>query len=164
MADLELLLMVGDDRSTVHLRAGARHRQHTAHGNDLAVGFLKADIVFIPGIVVTVDGYGYRLRVVTARPAADRKEEIDLVLARQPHALAQLIDRRVGHDARVLDDGLSVRLEDRDDLVVESVFLDRTAAVDQLDGLAVFGQLFVEIAQRVIAEIKLGGIVITEIA
>ena len=164
MADLELLLVVGDDGAAVHLGAGARHRQDAADRDDGAVGLLKADIVFVPRIVIAVDGDRYRLGVVAAGAAADRQQKIDVILSRKLYALAQLINGRVGHHARVLDDGFAVILEDLGHRVIDAVLLDRAAAVDQLYGLAVFGKLVVQILQRILSEIELCRVVITEIA
>ena len=164
MANLELLLVVGDDRAAVHLGAGARHGQDTADGDDCAVGLFKADIILVPRIVVTVDGDRYRFGIVTAGAAADRQQEINVILACDLYALAQLIRGGVGHHARVLDDGLAVIPEDFCHRVIDAVLLDRTAAVDQLYGLAVFGQFIVQILQSVVSEIELCRIVVTEIA
>ena len=66
VTDLLPGLVVSDDRSTVHLGACACHRQNAAHGNDLAARSFIPGIVLVPGILIAVDGDGYRLGVVAA--------------------------------------------------------------------------------------------------
>ena len=163
MTDLQLLLMVGDDRAGVHLRTRTRHGEDAPYRHYLAVRLLKADVILLPGIVIAVYRYRYSLGVVTAGAAAYSEEQIDIILSCYPDALTQLFGSRVGHNAGVLYNGLAVSLEYLHDRVIHAVTLDRAASVDQLYGLAVFRQLIVEILQRVISEIQLGSVLITEI-
>ncbi len=64
---------------------------YTAHWNDLAGRFFKTDIVFLPGIIVTVNGNRNRLRVVAYRTAADCKDKICLILTGDSNTLIQLV-------------------------------------------------------------------------
>ena len=61
MTDLLLGFVIGDDRAAVHLRACARHSENAADGNYLAGRLLKADKIFLPRVVVAVNGYRYCL-------------------------------------------------------------------------------------------------------
>ena len=54
MADLELLCMVGDDTSAVHLAAGANHSEDTTNGDNPAFGLLHLEEVFFPRVAVIV--------------------------------------------------------------------------------------------------------------
>ena len=164
VSDLQFLFGMGDDGAAVHLGAGAHHGQDAANGNDLIAQPLHADIVFLPGVVVAVSGDGQGLGVVTDGPAADRQNQVNFVGFCQFTALIQLVDRGVGHDAGQFEDCLVVHLKDLDDLVIDAVFLDGPAAVSQQDVGSVFLQLPVQVFQGVVAEVKSGGVAVTEIS
>ncbi len=164
MADLEMLLVIRDDRAAVHLGAGAGHCQHAADRHDLAVRLLKACIVFLPRILVAVNGDRDRLGIIADRAAADREDKIGLMCFCGLDALTELFSGRVRHDAGDLRDILAAFLQDRGDLIVDAVFPDRAAAVDQQDIFAVLRQLILQKADRILTEIELCGIVVAEIS
>ena len=87
-----------------------------------------------------------------------------MVLSRDARTLVELLDRGVGHDARVLHHVLARRGKRRHDLVVYPVPLDGTAAVDKLDGRAVALELRGEGPHGVLAEDELGRVVVGEVA
>ena len=99
MTDLLFCLRIGDDRSGVHLRTGSYHGQHTSHRKGLAVRFFKAQVIFLPRVFVTVDGYRNCLGIIADRTAAHRQKQICLMSAGSLHALIKLIHRRVRHNA-----------------------------------------------------------------
>ena len=164
MPDLELLRRVGDDGARVHLAARADHRQNAADGNDLAVGLLETEIVFLPRVFGAMDGDGERLRIVAHRTAAHGKEQVCLVRAGNFHAFAQLVVSGVGHDARDLRDVLSALFEDSGDRVIDAVLLDGAAAVDEHDVLAVFGKFLLQVLDGAFAEIELGRIAVGKVS
>ena len=164
MSDLLLRLLVGDDGAGVHLRAGPHHGQHAAHRQRLTGGFLKTQIIFLPGVFLTVDRDGYRLGIVADRTAAHRQKQIRMVTAGDLDALIQLGKGGVGHDAGDLCHILAALLQDPGHFLIDAVFLDGAAAVDQHDIRPVLVQLFGKEAQRIIAEIQLGRIAVRKIA
>lgn len=164
MTDFELLGVVGDDRAAVHLAARADHGEHATDGDDLAIGLLEADEILVPGVLGAVDGGRQRLCVVADRPAAHGEEKVRLCRAGSFAALLQFLDGGIGHDACVLEDFLPALAQNREDGVVNSVFLYRPAAVDQEHILAVFGQLLFQPFEGVFAEVNLCRIVVNEIS
>ena len=168
VADLHLGPVVGDDRPAVHLRAGAHHREHRADGDDVEVDrrLVKVHPVLLPGIHVLgqVGRDGHGLGVVDARPAAHGQDEVHVVLARDARSLVELLDRGVGHDARVLHHVLARRGKRRHDLVVDPVPLDGPASVDELDVRAVGLELRREGIYGVLAKDELGWVVVGEVA
>ena len=164
MADLLMGMGIGDHRAGVHLGAGAHHGQHTAHRQGLAGRFLKTGVILLPGILVAVHRNGYRLGVIAHRAAADRQQQIGFMPPGSLHAPIELIHRGVGHDAGNLSHIFAVVLQNFDNLVINPVFLDRTAAIDQHDVFAVLRQFGVEAVQCVLAEIQLGRVTIRKIA
>ena len=164
MPYLELLRVVGDDRAAVHLAARADHGEHVAHGDDLPVRLFETDEEFLPRIVAAVRGHGHRLCIVAHRAAAHRENEIRIAGAGAFAALVQLVAGGIGHDARVLGDGLAALFEYRGHFVVNAVALDRTAAVHQQHVFAVLGQLPFQPVKRVFAEIKFRGIAVSKIS
>ena len=159
-----LCLLIGDDTTCIHLRARPGHRQHAADRQRLAGRLLKAHEIFLPRIFLAVDRNGHRLGIVADRTAADGQEQIRLMLARDLDALIELCERRIRHDARDLCHILALRLEDLDDIIVDAVLLDGTAAVDQDDVLAVLRQFRVQVIERLIAKIKLCRVAIRKIS
>ena len=143
VADLQFLFMVRNDGTRIHLGTRAGHSQHASDRNDLTCRFFKTDIVFIPWILVTVNGNGYRLRIVAAGTATYRKKQIDIIFTSDPDAFTELFDRRIRHNTAIFHDRFSVILKDLHDLIVESVLLDRTASVNELDVLSVLRKFLV---------------------
>ena len=97
---LELLRMVGDDRARVHLAARAHHGEHAAYGHDGADGFFEPDVVLFPGVALAVHRNRQRLGIVAHRAAADCEQQVGAVTPCYIHALVQLYDRGIGHNAR----------------------------------------------------------------
>ena len=84
------------------------------------------------------------------------------MLAGDRHALVQLVRCGVRHYGRNLCNVLAAVFEDSDNLVIEPGFLDRTAAVDKQNVLAVVCKLRFKIAEGVLTEIELGRVVVAE--
>ena len=85
------------------------------------------------------DGEGFG--VVADAAAAHREQQVGVRSSRDLDPLFELFARGIGHDARDLGDRLAAFVQYLDHLLVDPVFLDRTAAVDKDDALAVFCQL-----------------------
>ena len=164
MADLLLRLLIGDDGTGIHLRSRADHRQHAADRQRLAGRLLKAQEVLLPRVLLTVDRDRDSFRIVADRTTADSQKEIRLMLARNLDALVELRDRRIRHDARDLRHILALCLQNLDDIIVDAIFLDRAAAIDQDDVLAVLRQLLIQVVQRLITEIELCRVAIRKIS
>ena len=154
MTDLQLLLVIRNDSACIHLRTCPRHRQNTSDRDDLTTRFFKTDVILFPRIIVTMYRHRYRLCIVAAGTAADCQQEIRLILLCDPDAIPQLFDCRIRHHAAVLHHGLAVCFQDLHHSVIDAVLLDRTAAIDQLNGFAVFGQFVVEVLQRIVSKIQ----------
>lgn len=43
MTDFQLLIVIGDDRTSIHLASGSHHSQYTANRDNLTIRLLKAD-------------------------------------------------------------------------------------------------------------------------
>ena len=164
VADLEALPVAGDHGAGVHLRAGAAHGQHVAHGDDPAGRLLHAQVQVLPGVPLGPRGHRDALGVVDGGAAAHRQDQVDVVLARDPRALAQLVGGGVGHDAGDLEHGLAGGLERCDDPVIEAAPLDRPAAIGQEDLGAVPRELAGELVERVGPKVDAAGVVVGEVS
>ena len=166
MPDFEFLRVIGDDGAAVHFAARAHHGQHAPDGYYSGVGvrLLEAYEILVPRVLFAVGGHGHGFGVVAHRPAADGENEVDRVVARNGAALVQFFHRGIGHDARVLDDGLAALFEQGEHIVVNAVFLYRTAAVDEHDGFAVAVEFTLERGERTFAEIQFRGVAVGEIS
>ena len=164
MADLQLGGVVGDDRAAVHLRPRTHHGEHAPHGDELVVRVLHPQVVLFPGVLIAPGGDGDRLGIVAAGAAAHRQQQVHVVLPGDLAALVELFHRGVGHDAGVLEDLLAGGLQDGHHLVIDAVFLDGPAAVDQLDLGPVVGQLPRQGVHGVGAEVEFGGVAVGEVA
>ena len=162
-ADLPLGLRVGDHRPAVHLRPGAHHGEHAAHGENPVVHRLLPKKIFFPGVLSAPGGDGHRLGVVAHRTAAHSQDQVRAALPGQPAALGELVCRGVGHHPWVLHDLLAAGADNVHNLVIDAVSFDGPAAIDQQHGLAPGFQLPAQIIQGVLAEIQPGGVGIGEI-
>ena len=153
MTDLLFGLRIGNHGAGVHLRTGACHSQHTAYRQSLTIRLFKADIILLPGIFPAVHGNGDRLGVIADRAAAHSQQKIRMVVPCDLDALIELINGRVGHNAGDLCHILSILIQNPNDIIIDSVLLNGTAAVDQHDILAVLRQLRVQVVQSILAEI-----------
>ena len=163
VADLLLGGVIGDYRAPVHLGTGAHHGQHTAHGNEAVGRLLHADIVFLPGVLVAPGGDGHALGIVAAGAAPHRQEKVHVVLPGDFAPFIEFFRCGIGHDPGVLKDFFACGLQDGYHLVVNPVFLDGAAPVDQLDPLAVVGQLTGQGIQSLRAEMEFRGVAVAEI-
>ena len=163
VTDLELLLGIGDDRAAVHLAARADHRQDARDGHDRTRRFFKAKEVFLPRILVAVNGDGDRLGIVAHRAAADCQDQICLTCPRTGDALIELVRGGIGHDARVFGDLLAALLQNGHDPIIDPVLLDRAPAVDEQDVFAVIFEFRPKVLHGVLAEIEFRRIAIGKI-
>ena len=162
MTDFLLCSVIRDDGTTVHLRTSPDHSQNASDRNDLAVRFLEADVVFLPWIIVTVHGYGDRLGVVAAGSAADRQQQIDVIVPGNLHALTEFVHGRVRHDASVLYDILAAGGKHLHDLIVDAILFDGTAAVDQLYVGPVFIEFPCQFLQSVLTKVEFRWITVSK--
>ena len=144
---LPVLAVLGDDGATVHFRPRSRHRKHAADGNPLAGHFPEIVEIILPRVLLAVCGTGYRLAIVADGTAADGKDKIHRLFPCECHALHDLFDRGIGHDARQFDRLFSRFAEFRLYRIVNTVFADGTAAVHQHDLFSVLTQFFTQILQ-----------------
>ena len=161
--DLEFLRVIGDDGTAVHFAPRADHGKNARDGNDRAGRLLEADEVLVPRILAAIDGDGDRLGIVADGTAAHGENEVRLACPRAFDALVQFFHRGIGHDARILRNGLAALLQNSDDLIVNTVLFDGTAAVDEHHVLTVAGKLFLQIFQRTLPEIQFCRIAIGKI-
>ena len=129
--------MICDNRSAIQLRTCSRHRKNTSDRDDLTLRFLKPKIVFFPWIFLAVYRYGYGFCIVAAGTATDCKQKINFILSCYLHALTKLFHSRIRHNSRIFKNLFSIFLQDSYDLVIDTVFLDGTTAIDQLYILSV---------------------------
>ena len=153
---LDLLFLVGDDRTVVRLAAGAEHGDDGAEGDKLC-GQRVLRVLHLPDVLVEICLRGNDLAAVGHAAAAHGEDEINMIFPRQLCALLHLGIGGIGHDAGKLHDALSLGVQDTHDLIVHAVALDRAAAVGQHDGFAVVPQQTAEILfHAALAEIHLG--------
>ena len=81
MPDLLLRLFVRNNRSRIHLRSCSNHSQNTADRNDLTIRLIKPHKIFLPRIFRAVHWYRHRLRIITYRSAAYRKQQICIMIS-----------------------------------------------------------------------------------
>lgn len=164
VADLEALLVVGDDGAGVHLRAGAAHGEDVAHGDDPAVGTLHLEVELLPRVAVVPGAHRDALRVVDDRAAAHREDEVHVVLARNPAAFVELLDGGVAHDARILKHVLPRGGENGDDLVIEAGSFDGPAAVGEHDVGAKAFELLPELVEGIWPKVDADRVVVGKVA
>ena len=109
-----------------------------------------------------MNGYRYRLGVVAAGTSADSKKQIYVVFSCNLHALVEFLHRRIRHDTAVLYDGLAAVFQHLYDLIVDAVFLNGSAAVDQLHGWSVFLKLSRKLLQGVLSKVEFCWIAVRE--
>ena len=131
MTDFQLLLMIGDHRATVHFASRSHHGQNAAHGNDFTGRFLKTDIILLPGIFLAVNRYGNCLRIIADRSAAYSQNQIRPAVSGALYALPELFHRWIGHDTRVFRNSLAALFQYRNDLIVDTVFLNGTSSITE---------------------------------
>ena len=165
MTYLKSVLGIGNHSAGIHLRARARHGQYAAYGQNLlaSIGLFLLQPEFIPVVALVEDRCRHRLGIVAHAAAAQGKNEVDIVVTSNLNAFAQLLQRGVAHDARILHDGLARLIQDGHHLVVDAVAFHTATAVVQQHDRAKVTQFVFEIVQRLITKVQLGGIVIREI-
>ena len=166
LAELEVLRVVGDDGTAVHLRAGAHHRQHATDGQDTQIGgrIITFHVIGLPRVSVEPCGGSHALGIVTHGAATDREDEIDIVLASEFAAFVKLLHRRIRHHAGILHDGFAGLVQDGQHRVVKSSALDGSAAIGEHDCLAVAGQFLFQEFQAVLAEMQASRVLVCEIS
>jgi hypothetical protein len=136
------------------------HGEHVAHRNDAVVNRSGALEVLLPAILVAPSAHGHGFCVVDDRPAAHGQDEVDVVLARQRAALAHLLDRGVGHDARKLNDGFAGIGKRLHNLVVHAGLLDGAATVGKHDHRAIGFEFPRQVVERLRPEMQATGIAV----
>ena len=152
-----LRLAARDDGAVVHLRACGRDRQYRTQ----RYGALRSALAHqFPCIAVVEQSCRDEFRAVDDRTAAHGQQEIDFALLTQCDRLAQRLDRRVGFDAPELDQVAA--FECGDDLIVDAVTLDASAAEGQHDAFSGGNELR-QTGDLALAENQFGRIVIDEV-
>ena len=153
---LNLLFLMGDDRAVVHLGAGTEHRDDGAQRDELS-GKSMLGVFQLPQIFVHLGLCGHHLAAVGHGTAAHGKDQIHMVLTGQLCTLLHLGVGGIGHDAGKLHDVLTLGVQNTDDFIIDTIVLDRTAAVGQHHGIAVVLQQTAQIfLHATLAEINLG--------
>ena len=153
MSDLQFLLMIGYYGTCVHFRAGSGHGKDTSDRKDVACGFLKPDIVFIPWIFITVHRYGNSLGIITAGSSAYGKKQICLIVPRNFNSITKFLYSGIRHYARILYYVFPIVLQDLYDLIIYTVFLDGATSIDQLNIFPILGKFIIQILKGVIPKI-----------
>ena len=153
---LNLLFLMGDDRAVVHLGAGTEHRDDGAQRDEFS-GTSMLGVFQLPQIFVHLGLCGHHLAAVGHGTAAHGKDQIHMVLTGQLCTLLHLGVGGIGHDAGKLHDALTLGVQNTDDFIIDTIVLDRTAAVGQHHGIAVVLQQTAQIfLHATLAEINLG--------
>ena len=108
MTDFQLLIMIRNYRASIHFASCSHHSQYTANRDNLTIRLLKADIIFLPWIFVTVNRHGNRFCIVAARAAAYSQQKVHMILSGNLNTLPQFLHGRIWHHASILNDYLSV--------------------------------------------------------
>ncbi len=135
---LPVLILAGNDRAGVHLRAGAGGGDHRAHG-DAGGGEFPLLILHSPDVLVQYRLSGDYLAAVHHAAAAYGQNEVHAAFPDQPGPLLHLGVGGVGHDAGEVHDFLTGRFQQPLQLVVDAVGLDGASAIGQQDSPAVPG-------------------------
>ena len=160
----KLFLAVGDDRAAVHLAARARHGQNASDRHYGIVNVLESVEIFVPRVLVAENRYGHRFGIVAHRAAAHRKQQVGFCRARLLYSVPEFFRRGIGHNAAVLENFLAVAFENVNHFVVNSVFLDGTAAVNEHNVFAVTRKLLVQSVESIFPEIQFGGIAVSKVS
>ena len=150
-------LVARNDRSGVHLGTRGRHGEDRSQRHGLAGLPLEHDV---PCIAVVEKARSDEFRTVDDRPAADSQQEVHLPLFAQRNGFAQGLDRRIRLDAPELDQVAA--FECGDDLIVDAVTLDASAAEGQHDAFSGGNELR-QTGDLALAENQFGRIVIDEV-
>ena len=153
---LDLLSLVGDDGTVIHLAAGTEHRDDGAEGDKLRWECVLGVLQF-PNVLVQFGLRGDDLAAIRDAAAAHGEDEVNMILPRQLCALLRLGIGGVGHDSGELHDSLSLGVQNAHHLVIDTVALDGAAAISQHDGVAVVIQQAAQILlDTALAKIHLG--------
>ena len=150
-------LVARNDRPGVHLGTRGRHGEDRSQRHGLAGLPLEHDV---PCIAVVEKARSDEFRTVDDRPAADSQQEVHLPLFAQRNGFAQGLDRRIRLDAPELDQ--IAAFECGDDLIVDAVTLDASAAEGQHDAFSGGNELR-QTGDLALAENQFGRIVIDEV-
>ena len=150
-------LVARNDRPGVHLGTRGRHGEDRSQRHGLAGLPLEHDV---PCIAVVEKARSDEFRTVDDRPAADSQQEVHLPLFAQRNGFAQGLDRRIRLDAPELDQVAA--FECGDDLIVDAVTLDASAAEGQHDAFSGGNELR-QTGDLALAENQFGRIVIDEV-
>ncbi len=111
-----------------------------------------------------MDGNGEGLGEVAAGSAADGQDEVRFVAAGDGNAFPQLFDCRIGHDSGDFRHILAGVLQALDHPVIDAVFFDGAAPIDQDDLPAVFFKFRTDLLEGSLPEKQFCGIAVCEIS
>ena len=139
-------MVIGDNRTTVHLRACASHGEHATHWNPAAVHLAPVAEIIFPRVCILICRASHSLAVVDSGSATHGKNQIHSHFLCQLYSLAHLVDGRVGHYAAQFNHLLACLLQFSLHSIVNAVALDGTASIHQHHLLAIMLQFFTQVA------------------
>ena len=163
-AGLHMKVLIGDDGAAVALAAGARHGDDDPQGEGVEVDDPGPGPEVLPHVPGVPGGQGDGLGAVHHRAAAHRKQQVGFCRARLLYSVPEFFRRGIGHNAAVLENFLAVAFENVNHFVVNSVFLDGTAAIDEHNVFAVTRKLLVQSVESIFPEIQFGGIAVSKVS
>ena len=166
MAHLERVLCVGNNRTSVHLRTRTCHRQDAAYRQEflVSIGLFLLQPELIPIIAIVINRGSHSLGIVAYTSATQGEYPVNLVIASYLDTLTQLLQSRVAHHARILNDGLASAFQNSNYLVVDTITFHTSATIIQEHDWPEVLQFVLEIVQRIFTKIQFGGIVVRKVS
>ena len=164
MADLLLCLMICDYRPGIHFRSGSYHSQHTPYRKSFAVRFFKTYIIFLPGIFFTINRNRNCFRIVADGSPANCQQKICIMVSCSFNAFIEFIHCRVGHNTGDFRYIFSILFQNFYNFIINPVFLNRPATIDQYNIFPILWQFYVQIIQRILSKIKFCRVTIRKIS
>ena len=158
------MLLVGNDRTAVHLAAGSGHGNDHPQRQGLEIHHTGPRPEIVPDIPIISCRHGDSFAAVHDAATAHAQDHIHTILPCQSRALLYLSIGGVGHDAWELHNGLSGGGKDAGHFVIDAVALDGAAAVGQHHRIAVLADKAVQILlHTALSKEGLGGVLKNEI-
>ena len=124
MSDFLFCILIGNHRTSVHLRACSNHCQHTTNRNHFTIRLLKTDKIFFPRIFLTIDRNRYCLRIVADRSSTDSQQQVRLMALSDLNTLIQLCKCWVWHNSGDFRHILSILFQNFDHFIIDSILLN----------------------------------------
>lgn len=161
----QLFLAVGDDRAAVHLAARARHGQNASDRHYGIVNVLESVEIFDPTRPRCENRYGHRFGIVRT-PSRRPPQAAGRLLPPRAFSTPSLSFSAVGLGITPPSSKISLplRLRMSTTLIVNSVFLDGTAAVMKHNVFAVTQEAPCSVRREHFPEIQFGGIAVSKVS